>query len=197
VDPQVEDLAVPAPGVLDAFCEAFNAGDIDRLTALLLDTASVEVVGATVQFGPAAAKATVLFGLLFGSERMANADTRGGMEARFIQGVLPEAPRVEARLHRGRWLLLHWYRHRDGEAVRAITRVEPDGDRITHLANYFFTPDFIGEVCGELGVPFRAADSERFPNAREARTTWTSNKEDLPCPSRSTTIRFRPSAKRP
>ena len=43
-----------------------------------------------------------------------------------------------------------------GEAVRALTRIEPDEDRVAHLRNYFFEPDFIAEVCAELGVPFRA-----------------------------------------
>ncbi|MFT3769143.1 MAG: RNA polymerase sigma factor [Minicystis sp.] len=156
VEPAPEEAKAPAPGVLDAFCAAFNAGDLDRLTALLLDTSAVEVVGATTQYGPEAARRTVLFGMLFGSERMATADVNGGMEARFMAGVLPSAPRVEARAHRGRWILLHWYAHQDGEAVRAITTVEPDGDRVASLSNYFFSPDFIADVCAELGVPFRA-----------------------------------------
>ena len=43
----------------------------------------------------------------------------------------------------------------DGEAVRAVIRVEPDGDRLARVRNYFFTPDVIAEVCGELGVPCR------------------------------------------
>jgi RNA polymerase sigma-70 factor (ECF subfamily) len=161
VEPAPEEARAPAPGVLDAFCAAFNAGDIDRLTSLLLDTAAVEVVGATTQYGPEAARRTVLHGMLFGSRRMATADVNGGMEPRFMQGVLPSAPRVEVRAHRGAWILLHWYAHHDGEAVRAITRVEPDGDRVARLRNYFFTPDFIGDVCGELGVPFRS-NGHRF-----------------------------------
>src|SRR5262249_12562578 len=82
--------AGPATGVLDAFCAAFNARDLDRLTALLLDPASVEVVGASPQYGPEAARRTILTGLLYGSRRMAEAETRGGIEARFMRGVLPE-----------------------------------------------------------------------------------------------------------
>jgi RNA polymerase sigma-70 factor (ECF subfamily) len=156
VEPVVEQAAVPAPGVLDAFCEKFNAGDLDGLTALLLDSASVEVVGATTQYGPEAARRTVLWGMLFGVQRMATADVNGGIEARFMQGVLPDAPRVEARAHRGGWVLLHWYSHRDGDAVRAVTRVEVDGERVAHLSNYFFNPDLVAEVCGELGVPSRS-----------------------------------------
>ncbi len=156
LEPQPEPERVPAPGVLDAFCAAFNAGDLDRLTALLLDSAVVEVVGATTQYGPEAARRTVLSGMLFGSRRMASADRDGGIEARFMQGILALPPRVEAREHRGEWLLLHWYRHQDGEFVRAITRVEPDGEQVARLHNYFFTPDFIAELCAELAVPFRS-----------------------------------------
>jgi RNA polymerase sigma-70 factor, ECF subfamily len=151
-----DPATVPAPGVIDAFCAAFNAGDLDRLTALLLDSAVVEVIGATTQYGPEAARRTVLHGMLFGSQRMATADRNGGMDARFIQGVLPSAPRVEAREHRGEWILIHWYQHHDGAAVRAVTRVEPLGERVARLQNYFFTPDAIEETCGELGVPFRS-----------------------------------------
>ncbi len=154
--PPGEDVRVPAPAVLDAFCEAFNAGDLDRLTALLLDTSSAEVVGATTQYGPEAARQTVLWGMLFGVSRLATADVNGGIEARFMQGVVNEAPRVEARAHRGGWVLVHWYTHRDGNAVRALTRIEVEGDRVAHLRNYFFNPDLIAEVCGELGLPSRS-----------------------------------------
>lgn len=155
IEPRPEPSRAPPPPVLDAFCAAFNAGDLDRLTALLLDTASVEVVGATTQYGPEAARRTVLYGMLFGGARMAT-EVDCGIEARFVQGVLAAPPRIEAVAHRGEWLLLHWYQHKDGEAVRAVTRVEPDADRVARLHNYFFNPDFIAEVCGELGVPWRS-----------------------------------------
>jgi RNA polymerase sigma-70 factor (ECF subfamily) len=150
-----ETAAAPVPGALDAFCAAFNAGDLDRLTSLLLDTAVVEVAGATTQYGPEAARRTVLTGMLFGIRRMVEAETRGGIEPRFKQGVLPELPRCEVRAHRGRWVVLHWYRHADGEAVRAFTTLELDGDRIARLVNYFFDPDFLLDLGGELGVPVR------------------------------------------
>jgi RNA polymerase sigma-70 factor (ECF subfamily) len=147
--------AAPVPGALDAFCAAFNAGDLDRLTALLLDSAVVEVVGATTQYGPEAARRTVLTGMLFGVRRLAARDARTGIYARFTEGILPELPRCEARAHRGRWLTAHWYKHTDGDAVRAFTTFEFDGDRIARLSNYFFNPDFLVDLAGELGVPVR------------------------------------------
>ena len=117
---------------------------------------AVEVVGATTQYGPEAARRTVLHGMLFGAKRMASADVAGGMDARFMLGVRPDAPRIEARWHRGEWLFVHFYQHADGEAVRAVSRLEADGDRVASLRNYFFTPDFVADVCGEHGLPFKA-----------------------------------------
>lgn len=155
-EPELPEPAAPDRAVIDAFCAAFNARDIPRLTALLLDTAAVEVVGTHIDYGPDAAVRGALHGMLFGSQRMAAAETEGGIEARFVQGVLPESPRADVRVHRGEPLLLLWYAHEDGEAVRAINRVECDGPRVCRLKNYFFSPEFIAEVCAELGVPFRS-----------------------------------------
>ncbi|HWE25921.1 MAG TPA: RNA polymerase sigma factor [Myxococcales bacterium] len=154
-DDAPESPAAPVPGALDAFCAAFNAGDLDRLTSLLLDSAVVEVVGATTQYGPEAARRTVLTGMLFGSRILADPKARIGVEPRFRQGALPDAPRCEVRSHRGRWLLVHWYKHQDGEAVRAFTTLEVEGDRVARLANYFYTPDFLADLGAELGVPVR------------------------------------------
>jgi RNA polymerase sigma-70 factor (ECF subfamily) len=121
----------------------------------LLDTASVEVVGASEEHGPTPARNGIFHGMLFGSERIARADQESGMDPRFVQGALPTSPRCELRVHRGEALLLLWYAHTDGEAVRAIIRLEVDDDRVARLRNYFYTPEFISEVCGELGVPCR------------------------------------------
>ncbi len=76
------------------FCAAFNARDLDRLTALLLDQATVEVVGASTIYGATSARGTVLTGILFGSKRMAAPADGGrgaGNDPRFAQGVLPES----------------------------------------------------------------------------------------------------------
>lgn len=158
-EPDPEVTRTPAPGVLDAFCAAFNARDLDRLTALLLDHVTVEVVGASTNHGAERARGTVLTGMLFGSQRMAApAETdRCGIDARFAQGVLPVPARLELRFHRGEHLLLSWYAHRDGEFVRAVTRVElsADGDRIARIRNYYYTPEVIAELCGELDLPWR------------------------------------------
>jgi RNA polymerase sigma-70 factor (ECF subfamily) len=43
----------------------------------------------------------------------------------------------------------------DGDAVRAISRAELDGDRIARLRTYLHQPEVIAEICRELGVPSR------------------------------------------
>jgi RNA polymerase sigma-70 factor (ECF subfamily) len=153
--PNAATQHLPAPAVLDAFCEAFNARDLPRLTSLLLDTAAVEVVGTTMGYGLDSATKTILRGMLFGSERLARADTLGGIDPAYMRGVLPESPRAEVRQYRGEPIMLLWYNHQDGEAVRAINRLDTDGDRVAGIQNYFFNPDLLADVCTELGVRFR------------------------------------------
>jgi len=160
-EPDVETPRRPVPAALDAFCAAFNAGDLDRVASLLLDGATVEVVGASMVQGRDKARTTVLPGMLLGSARMAAPEDGGrgdGIDPRFSQGALPTPARIEVRHAHGEPVLLSWYRHRDGkEAVRAVTRVEidPESGAIGRMWNYFFTPEVIAEVSDELGLPHR------------------------------------------
>ncbi len=151
-----EEKPAPSPRALDAFCAAFNAHNLDGLVALLLDSASVEVVGASEEHRPTEARKRMLWGMLFGTRYFQEVVRKGGPAAVFAHGVLPVPPRCELRNHRGEPLLLLWYQHTDGEAVRAINRIATSDDGITRVRNYFYTPDFIAEVCGELGVPCRS-----------------------------------------
>jgi RNA polymerase sigma-70 factor (ECF subfamily) len=154
-EPDASADRAPSRAVIDAFVDAFNAHDVDRVAALLLDSAVVDVVGATSSFGADANRTRMLDGMMFGSKRLANAAIEGGIEARFVRGALPSPPRAEARVFRGETIVLVWYAHDDGEHVRAIDRLVTDGDRIAHLSNYFFTSELIEEIGAELGVSTR------------------------------------------
>ncbi|MFP2904199.1 sigma-70 family RNA polymerase sigma factor [Pyxidicoccus sp. 3LFB2] len=137
VTPEPDRDAPVAPAVLNAFCDAFNARDLDRLTALLLDTATLEYPGFKLESGAAAVRSGSLQGTLFGCPE-------GGY-------VLVAPPRCELRAHRGESIFLWW----SGEEVHAVVRVEVDGDRIARLRNYYHSPEVLSEVCRELDVPFR------------------------------------------
>jgi RNA polymerase sigma-70 factor (ECF subfamily) len=142
-----EEAAPVAPTVLDAFCHAFNARDLDRLTALLLDPATLEYPGFKIERGAEAIRAGSFQGTLFGCPE-------GGYEL-----VVP--PRCELRSHRGESIFLWW----SGDEVHSVVRVEVDGDRIARLRNYYHAPEVITEVCRELEVPFRTHGYHPVPAA--------------------------------
>lgn len=137
VAPEPEPRAQVVPPVLDAFCAAFDARDLDRLAALLLDRATMEYPGLHVEVGADQIRARTLKGTLYGCPE-------GGF-------VLTEPPRCERRLHRGEWILLWW----SGPEVHAVVRVELAGDRIARLRTSYHAPEVLTEICRELGVPFR------------------------------------------
>jgi RNA polymerase sigma-70 factor (ECF subfamily) len=137
--------AAPSP-VLDAFCQAFNARDIDRLTALLLDNVVLEFPGLHTDFGTEAARRAL-------GTTMSN--SRVFIAPEWRTDIVEASPRFEIRTHRGRHLVLAWWQHEGGEAVRAFSLVDCDGDRISSMRTFFHTPEAVAEVCRELGLPFR------------------------------------------
>ncbi len=153
VEPRPEPRA-PAPGVLDAFCAAFNARDLRTLTQLLLDDAATEIVGVVTEYG-SAAPANRRTGSFANSLTPITTTEAGGIDARYLTDYLGGAPRCEVRVHRGEPILLFWFDHVDGPAVRAAWTLETHGQHIARIRNYFFAPDVIAELCRELGVPFR------------------------------------------
>jgi RNA polymerase sigma-70 factor, ECF subfamily len=153
--PEAPQMRRPVPAVLDAFCDAFNARDLERLTALLLDTSTVEIVGLVTEYGaeaPADPETGSFHGMMF-SDLSAD-DPRGGIEIELRHGITAAPPRVEIRSYRGEPILVFWYAHEDGDAVRAVARIEADGDHIATMHNYFYSPDVIAEVARELELPY-------------------------------------------
>lgn len=156
--PPQEPAHPPHPVVLDAFCDAFNARDIDRLTALLLDTATIELVGVYTEYGRQ--RRGLLHHTLF-------KPLSSGVSAPHLAGVLETPPRAEARIYRDAPVILYWYGHTDGDHVRSIVRLETAGDCITRVREYFVTPEVLAEICAELEVPFR---TNGYPGENDAAT---------------------------
>jgi RNA polymerase sigma-70 factor (ECF subfamily) len=161
-DPEVPPRRVPADSVLDAFCDAFNDRDIDRLTALLLDNGAAELVGVVVEYGPDAAGDPETGSFEGFLSPLTNSD-HGGVEPQHLAGYLPLPPRAEVRSVHGEPVVLFWYAHRDGDAVRNVARVDTVGGRISLIRHYVFAPDVIAEVCRELDVPFRTNGYRYWP----------------------------------
>lgn len=144
----------PAPGALDAFCDAFNSRNLERLTNLLLESATVEIVGVVTEYGREAPKDPYT-GSFAGTLAPITFDERGGVAPEHLEGYLKRPPRAEVRAYRDGWIVLFWYDHAEGPLVRTVMRMAIEGDAISHVSNYFFTPDVIAEVCTELGLPYR------------------------------------------
>lgn len=145
-------VPVAIPSTLDAFCAAFNARDLEGVTALLLENATFEFPGLALEVGVEVAKRGSLAGVLNGDPT----GDGGGVAPELRRGMLPKSPRFELRVHRGEVLMLAWFSHDDGDAVRAIARFELEGDRIAHVRTYLHAPDVVAEICAELAVPFRS-----------------------------------------
>jgi len=145
--------------VLDAFCDAFNARDIDRLVDLMLETTTAEIVGIATEYGP---------------RKMRRPDTGSLYHTLFSpisHAVTPElragdrggTPRIERREYHDEPVLLCWYDHEDGPVVRDVVRVGAEDDRITWIRYHFFSPDVLADVCGELGVAWRSNGYRYWP----------------------------------
>ncbi|WP_338868613.1 RNA polymerase sigma factor [Myxococcus stipitatus] len=161
-DPEDASSRTVAPGVLDAFCDAFNARDLDRLTALLLDNAVVEIVGVVTEYGTEA-PADPRTGSFAGTLAPITYDERGGVPPELLEGYLATSPWCSVHAYRDTHLLLFWYEHVDGPKVRTVMTVDVEGDSILRVRNYFFTPDVIREVCEELQVPYRVNGYRYWP----------------------------------
>ncbi len=142
-----EQTAAPPPPLLDAFCAAFNARDIEKVTALLLDNVSLEFPGHHSAYGIPAVRGAL-------SATMFHA--RAFITPSWQQGVVEDSARFEVRLHRGEALLLAWWQHADGEAVRGFSRIDCEEGRVARIRTYFHTPEAVAELCRELGVPSRS-----------------------------------------
>ncbi len=145
-EPDDSGIAPTPPPVLDAFCQAFNARDIERLTALLLDHVELEFPGLHTDYGVPAARGA-LGATMYRSDAF--------IAPHWRQQIVDGSARFEIRAHRSRQILLAWWQHADGEAVRAFSLLDHEGDRISRMRTYFHTPEAIAEVCQELGLPCR------------------------------------------
>jgi RNA polymerase sigma-70 factor (ECF subfamily) len=150
-EPAAADALVPVPAALDAFCRAFDAGDLTALTALLLETVTVEMPGCAMDVSLDATtdpRSGILYHTLL-------SPLSAGTPARYLDGYDGKRARAERVFHRGEHVILLWYGHTDGEAVRCVIRSELADARFSRLRIYYFSPELLTEVAGELRVPVK------------------------------------------
>jgi RNA polymerase sigma-70 factor (ECF subfamily) len=143
-----DDARTPPPAALDAFCRAFDAGDLATLTGLLLETVTVEMPGCATDLDRAATidpRSGILYHTLL-------SPLTAGIPAHYLGGYDGRRARGQLVHHRGEHVILLWYGHVTGEAVRCMIRSELSDSLISRLQIYYFSPELLNEVAGELGV---------------------------------------------
>lgn len=143
----VEAGSIPPPSyageaLLDRFVEAFNARDIDGLTALLRADASAEVIGMVEEHGAEAIRNGSLRHTMFGEDGDSVAERRD---------------------YAGEPVVVLWYiAETDGgvsgdgtpaRVVRDVLRFEEADGAIARFRYYYFCPETLAEVVGALGLP--------------------------------------------
>jgi RNA polymerase sigma-70 factor (ECF subfamily) len=144
-----QDVAPPA--VLNEFCSAFNARDLDKVLSLLTETVEIELSGTFVDSGIDVAKRS--FGGLMFATKMA---MEAGIASEHRGSIQPVPPRFELRMHRGEPIILTFWKHDDGEHVRGVSLIAAEERQITRIKTYMHSPELLGEVCKELGETFRS-----------------------------------------
>jgi len=122
---------------------------LPALTALLLDTVTVEMPGCAVDLS-LAATSDPRSGILY---HTVLSPLSAGTSARYLEGYDGARARTQCLYHRGEHVILLWYGHATGEAVRCIVRSELQETRISRLRIYYFSPELLVDVTAELGVP--------------------------------------------
>ena len=119
----------PSKELLDRFVAALNARDVEAVTDLLLDNTTLEVCG-------------------IGSER----GKRMNHYRVSFENAKAAPGRAEAVSFEGEWLLVVWAGAPSDEALVNVERLEEEDGHIAYIRSYYFCPEVIAEIAGEIGA---------------------------------------------
>ena len=141
----------PAPSarLVDRFVERLNAADLQGLLALMLDSATIDMVGNLLEVG----------------RKQFEAKGSWLWQAVNVHPDMPpelRPPRFlnERAIVHGEPLMLGFIVHENAKILMAIARFEETDGQIVRIRAYNFNPEVLHEVGGELGyavgqVPYR------------------------------------------
>ena len=119
----------PSKELLDRFVAALNARDVEAVTELLLDNTTLDVCG-------------------IGSER----GKRMNHYRVSFENAKAAPGRAEAVSFEGEWLLVVWAGAPSDEALVNVERLEEEDGHIAYIRSYYFCPEVIAEIAGEIGA---------------------------------------------
>ncbi len=131
-----EPQAKLAQPLLEAWCAAFNARDLQGLANLLLADAEAEVVGICHEY--------------------TREQIRDGSLHHTVLGEDGD-PEAKLALFRGEPVVLLWYTVQEAgtsrRVVRDVLRFEQQDGGLRRMRYYYFCPQTLAEVTAELGLP--------------------------------------------
>jgi len=139
--PGVSGRALASRELVDQFVDRYNARDLPGLLALMLDTASIDLIGLDVEAGREAfeRKGGWFYHNLYGHDWAAER---------------PAPARWESAIFRGEVVALVFGPNLEGsEVLGSVMRFEEDDGRIASIRAYAMCPETVREVGEELGMP--------------------------------------------
>ena len=128
--------------VVERFVDAFNARDVNRLTALMREDATSEMLGMVLEYG---------------REAIGKSE-RGVLHHTFANHPSKDTFRAELREYKGEPIVLFWTKDAGQEVVSSILKLDERDGAVSRLRHYFFCPEVLAEVCEELGAPVKTND---------------------------------------
>jgi RNA polymerase sigma-70 factor (ECF subfamily) len=138
LDSKAQTAGGPSAALLDRFVERFNTRDLNGMVALMLEDATVEIVGLSLEHGQEVIgrKGGSLYHTLFvGADDLRHAERR-----EFI----------------GEQIVLLFYCNEGKDRVGDVLRFEERDGRITGFRYYYFCPETLAEVAQEFGLAARS-----------------------------------------
>jgi len=120
--------------LLDAFCDAFNKRDFERLANLFAEDAVADVVGMVYELGREQIKKGSLAHTMFDEEG---------------------EPSAEVRPFAGEDVVVLWYAVGESKErrVRDVLRFAGSGGQLSQMRYYYFCPETLAEIISALGLP--------------------------------------------
>ena len=126
------NLRRPSRDLVDTFVEAFNARDIARVTALLLEQVSIEVQGV-------------------GGERGRDANwVRFSMLG--YRGDRTDLHWVECRMFEAETIVLHLRQDGSRQVLEEVWRMDEEDGKIARIRDYCYCPETLREIATEFGL---------------------------------------------
>jgi len=126
----------PSPGLLDRFVDAFNARDLKRLTAMMREDATVEVVG---------------MGIEYGRDAIGRENEKGSLYVSIVLTTMN--PRAERREYLGEPIILSWVTEGGRPVVNDVLRFQEREGMVAGFRYYYFCPETLAEIGKALAVP--------------------------------------------